>query len=86
MRHVAMHQDMRLGQKIVYVHNSEKHSMEQVVKTFRDKKYTNCLVAIKDDFVFSCIITTNIKKTLESTNARLYAAKRHKISQPKLQP
>jgi len=34
----------------------------------------------------SCIITTNIQKTLESTNARLYVATRYKISQPKVQP
>jgi len=51
-----------------------------------DKKCTNCFVAIKDDFTFSCIITTNIQKTLESPNARLYVAKRYKISQPKVQP
>jgi len=48
--------------------------MEQVIKAFWDKEYTNCCVAIKDDFVFSSTITTNIQKTLESTNARLYAA------------
>ena len=46
---------MRLVQKIVYVHNSEKHSMEHVDNTFCNKKYTKCFVAIKDDFVFSYI-------------------------------
>jgi len=35
------------------------------------KKYTNCFVAIKSDFVFSSIDTTNIQETLQSTNAGL---------------
>jgi len=44
--------------------------MEQVVNTFRDKKYSICFVAIKEDFVFSSIITTNIQDTLESTKPK----------------
>jgi len=38
-------------------------------------------LAIKSDLIFSSIITTNIQKTLESSNARLYIAKRYIISQ-----
>jgi len=33
------------------------------------KNKTNCFVTIKNDFVFSSIITTNIQKTLQPTNA-----------------
>jgi len=42
--------------------------MEQVVYTFLGKKNTNGFVAIKSDFVFSSIITTNIQKTLQPIN------------------
>ena len=42
--------------------------MRQVVYTFLDKKNTNCFVTIKMDFVFSSIVTTDIQKTLQSTN------------------
>jgi len=53
---------------MVHVHHSEKQLIEQVVYTFWEKKNTNCFVTIKGDFVFSRMATTNIKKTLESTN------------------
>jgi len=35
---------------------------------FGAKKNTSCFVTIKGNFVFSCIFTTNIQKTWESTN------------------
>jgi len=42
--------------------------MGKVVCTFLGKKNTNCFVAIKSDFVFSSIVTTDIQKTLQPTN------------------
>jgi len=42
--------------------------MEQDVILFWAKKNTNCFVTIKNEFVFSSIITTNIQKTMQPTN------------------
>ena len=42
--------------------------MEQLFVLFWAKKNTNCFVAIKSDFVFSSIVTTDIQKTLQPTN------------------
>ena len=68
MMHLSTHLDISLGLKIVHVHHLEKHSMGQVVYTFLGKKNTNRFVTIKNDFVLSSIITTNIQKTLQPTN------------------
>jgi len=68
MMHLYTHQDISFGQKIVHAHHLEKHLMEQVVHTFWAKKNTSGFVAIKSDFVFSSIVTTNIQKTLQPTN------------------
>jgi len=68
MMHLSTYQDISLGLKIVHIHHLEKHLMGQVVYTFLEKKNTNCFVTIKNDFVFSSIITTNIQKTLQPTN------------------
>jgi len=38
-------------------------------------------LAIKNDLIFCSIITTNIQKTLETSNATLDIAKRYRISQ-----
>jgi len=38
VRHVSKHQGISLGQKIVHVHRSEKHLMEEVVYNFGGKK------------------------------------------------
>jgi len=40
MGHLATHQGISLGHKIVHVHHSEKHLMEQVVYTFWEQKRT----------------------------------------------
>jgi len=69
------------GEKIVHVHRSEKHLMEEVVYTYWDKN-TDCFVAIKSDFVFSSIVTTHIQKTLESTGTRAehtYISSKHYV-------
>jgi len=42
--------------------------MEQVVFNFGGKKEHQFFATIKGNFVFSSIVTTNIQKTLESTN------------------
>jgi len=68
MMYLSTHQDISLGQKIVHVHHLKKHLMGKVVCTFLGKKNTNCFVAIKSDFVFSSIVTTDIQKTLQPTN------------------
>ena len=65
VRHLATHPMYftwsKKTKKIIHVHHSEKHSMEQVVYTFWDKNY-NCFVAIKGDFVFSSIITQTFRR------------------------
>jgi len=38
VRYLEIKQDILLGHKIVHVHHSEKHSLEQVVYTFMGKK------------------------------------------------
>jgi len=53
---------------------------------FGEKVHQLFCCNIKTNFVFSCIITTNIQKTLESTNARSYVAKTYKILHQKMQP
>jgi len=70
VKHLGIHEDICRGQKIVHVHHSEKHSMEQAVILLGTKNYTNHFVAINSDFVFSSIIITNIQKTLNSSNSR----------------
>ena len=72
------HQGISLGQKIVHVYCSEKHLREEVVYTFLGKKEHQFLVAIESNFVFSSIVTTNIQKTLQSTNTE--AEHTHTIS------
>ena len=59
VRHLAIQQDIWLGQKI------------QKNIRFGTKNYTNCFVGIKGNLVFSSIVTTNIQKTLESTRLML---------------
>jgi len=68
IRHLSTHQDISLFQRIVLVHHSEKHLMEQVVYNFLAKKNTKCFVAVKSNFVFSSIVRTNIQKTLQPAN------------------
>jgi len=70
VRHLVIHQDIWLSQKIVFVHHSEKHSMEHIVYSFLGQKSTPNVKnpAIKNDFIFSSIITTNIQKILKSSN------------------
>jgi len=69
VKHLSTHQGISLGQKIVHVHHSENHLMEQVVYTFGTKRTLIVFVITKGDFVFSSIVITNIQKTLQSTNA-----------------
>jgi len=54
--------------------------MKQVVYVFWDKKYTNYFVTIKGDYVFSRMITTNIQKRLEHTDAPLCCKKVRNIT------
>jgi len=56
--------------KIVHVglHHLERHLMGQVVHTFLGKKEHQLFCAIKSNFVFSSIVTTDIQKTLQPTN------------------
>jgi len=68
MKHLSTHKDISVGLQIVHVHHLEKYLMGQVVYTFWAKKNTSCFVTIKNDFVFSSIITTNVQKTLQPTN------------------
>jgi len=51
-------QAISLGQKLVHVHYSEKHLMEQVVYNFGAKKNTKFFVTVKGNLVFSIIVTT----------------------------
>ena len=69
LMHLSTHQGISLGQKRIYVGQLEKYFMEQVVYTFGAKK-RQFIVAIKSEFVFSNIVTTNIQKTLQPTNTR----------------
>jgi len=39
VEHLATHQGMSLGQKIIHVHNSEKPFMQQVLYTLRQKEH-----------------------------------------------
>jgi len=69
---------------MVYLHNSQKifHGAGCLYfLAFGTKKYTNCFVAVRSDFVFSSTITANVETALQFNNAKLYFAKRHKISQ-----
>jgi len=43
--------------------------MEQAVYSFSEKKYTDSVLAIKSDLIFTSIVTTNFQRTLESSNA-----------------
>jgi len=75
VRHLLIHQNIWLGQKIVHVQHLEKHW---------DKRYTICFVAVESDFLFSNTIITNIQKTLKSTNAyamvkRTYIINKHQM-------
>ena len=73
-----------LGQK-TYLYTIQKNiRWSRLFIVFVPKKYTNSLLAIKSDFVFSSTVTINIQKT-ESSNARLYIAKKYRISQQKIQ-
>ena len=74
-----------LGQKTCLYNILNNIRWSRLFIVFGPKKYTNSLLAIKSDFVFSSIVTTNIQKTPESSNARLYIAKRYRISQQKIQ-
>jgi len=56
--------------------------MEQVVSTFLAKKNTNGFVAIKGDFVFSSIVTTNLQKTLQPGAEHIYHRQTSDDSQP----
>ena len=58
VRCVSTHQAISLGQKLVHVHYSEKHLMEQVVYNFGAKKNTKFFVTVKGNLVFSIIVTT----------------------------
>ena len=41
--------------------------MLQAVQTLFEESYTDCLVTIKNDFIFSSIFTTNMQKALNTT-------------------
>ena len=79
--HLPIHQDIWLDQKIVFVHHSEKHSMEQVVHSFWAKKVDQYFYWNWKRFNFPHIIITNIQMSLESSNTTFYIAKRYRISQ-----
>jgi len=70
MMHLSTHQDISLGLKIVRVAYTIYKNIWQgrLFIVFWAKKNTNCFVAIKSNFVFSSIVTTNIQKTLQPTN------------------
>ena len=86
VRHLAIHQHFSLAKKS-YMYTIQKNiRWSRLFIDFGPKKYTNNFLAIESDLIFSSIITTNIQKTLEFSNDRLYVAKRYRISQQKIQP
>ena len=75
VRHLMIGQYVWFGQKIVHGHHSEKHLMGQVevVYTFWDKKRTPFVLLQLKVILCSAStrkVTTNIQKTMESTNTR----------------
>ena len=68
VKYVSTHQGISLGQKL-YTYTVQKNIWwSSLFIIFGATKSTNCFVTIKGDFVFSRIVTTDIQKTLESTN------------------
>ena len=54
----------------------------QVVHTFRGKNYTDCRVTIETNFMFNRIITANIQKALNTTDAgtkHTYVVSKHEV-------
>jgi len=68
--HLSTHQGISLDQEIAHVHHLVKHLMEHFVYTFLGKKEYQFFVAIKSNFVFNSIVTTNIQKTSQPSNTR----------------
>jgi len=62
VRHLATYQGISLGKKTEHVHHAEKLSVELIVYTFWGKKSTSFFLAIKNDFVLSSKVTTDIQK------------------------
>jgi len=60
--------------------------MEQAVYSFWGKKYTDSVLAIKSDLIFTSIVTTNFQRTLESSNANNILQKVTESHSKKIQP
>jgi len=84
VRHLPIHQDISLDQKIAFAHHPhlEKQSMEQVVYSFSFglKCRPTVFLHFKAILFSAESSPKNIQKILESSNSRLYIAKRYRTA------